>query len=78
VSAGPSDLARVLIEAGEPGMVIDWVEGEMREMYADALFVLADPDADPVEQDRARLIRDRLDEAFAELRELADNDEEDG
>jgi hypothetical protein len=68
----------VLIEAGEPGMVIDWVEGEMREMYADALFVLADPDADPVEQDRARLIRDRLDEAFAELRELADNDEEDG
>lgn len=70
------ELARVLAEAGETGVLLDWMEGEARELHRAALDVLADPDADPVDRERARRIRDHLDQTLAELRELADVDGE--
>jgi hypothetical protein len=69
-------LARVLVEAGEAGTLIDWTEAELHQLYDDLGRWLDDPYATSAERDYATRTRARLAELFAELRELADAEEE--
>jgi hypothetical protein len=70
------ELARVLAEAGELELLVDWMEGEARMLLAEAAAVLSDLGADPGDRARARVLYDGLQAMFAELRELADQEEE--
>jgi hypothetical protein len=72
------ELVRVLVEAGETATIVDWLESEARRVYDETRRVLVDPCATPGDQVRARLIRDRLGEMFAELRDLVDLNESGG
>jgi hypothetical protein len=69
------ELARVLTEAGETRILLDWLQGEAAIAYKQAAAVAADPEAP--EEDRAHALRilERLEEAFAEGYELVDVDE---
>jgi hypothetical protein len=72
----PSELARVLVEAGEIGMLVDWKEAELRQLYDELGSWLDDPDVTEEERDYATRTRALFEEAFAELREIVETDDE--
>jgi hypothetical protein len=63
-------LARVLAEAGEVETATDWLVAEARILYDKADAILADPDADLADRERALVIHARLGAAFDELRRI--------
>jgi hypothetical protein len=69
-------LARVLLEAGETGIAVDWLEREARIVYEETGQMLDDPELDPEDRRRATLIHERLARMFAGLRELALEEDE--
>jgi hypothetical protein len=64
------ELARVLIEAGEVELALDWAEGEGRIAYHDACLVLAHPASSEQERRWATEVRDQLAVMFVALRAL--------
>jgi hypothetical protein len=53
-------LARVLYEAGEAVLAVEWLEADTRQLYLDSCRVAGDAEADPQERRRAEMMRDGL------------------
>jgi hypothetical protein len=53
-------LTRVLFEAGETDLAVEWMKAETRQLYLDACRIADDPEADPGKRRRAEMMRDGL------------------